>query len=232
LQLQKAALNIHMNAIMARQRRFRPVTLPAISHGTVLRVMLLAACLLCAALAETVQLNEANVEGTILPEELQFPPSVGTELYDYDQAAGAQQQQEQQQLYVVSLDGSQASSSSTDSITQGSAAAAPLSTAPDSLPDSSDAAAAPDMDPAWQLGSFPPPPPPPPAEAPAAIQGSPATPAAAAAVPQAAANPAANAALASAVPNMGVPPAGSKVPGRYIVFFRSNVTNTQQGIER
>lgn len=208
------------------------------SSATVLRAVLLAACLLYAALGETVQLNESNVEGSIMPQELQSPPSAGTELCDYDQAASAQQQQEQQQLYVVALDGSPASSS-TDTATSSNEAsqpAEPSSSATDSLPSSSNTAAGAGPDPAsWQLGSFPAPPPPPLQEpqAAAAFQGPSNTLAASATARQAAAaNPAANAAAVSAVPNMGVAPAGSRVPGRYIVFFRSNVSSTQQGIDR
>jgi hypothetical protein len=195
---------------------------------TVLRAVLLAACLLGAVFADTVELSEANVEGSVLPEELKSSPSAGTEFYDYDQAARLQQQREQQQLYVVEVDGRQATSGSTYPIGSSNEAVADPSIAADILTPGSDTAAEPGPDAATRGDSQLP------------LQTTepeatiPAIPVVhtAAAVPQAAANPAANAVRVSAVPNMGVPPASSKIPGRYIVFFRDNVTSTQQGADR
>lgn len=51
-------------------------------------------------------------------------------------------------------------------------------------------------------------------------------------IPSAAANPAAAAFTASAIPHLGVAPAGSKIPGRYVVIFNDNVTTVDGGIER
>jgi hypothetical protein len=194
---------------------------------TVLRAVLLAACLLGAVFADTAKLSEVNVEGSVLPE-LQSSPSAGMEFYDYDQAAGLQQQREQQQLYVVAVDGRQAASSSTYSSGGSSEASVDPSLAADILTSGSDAAADPRLDAAKRAESqllLQP------REPETSIPEIPMVHAATAA-PQAAFNAAANAARVSAVPNMGVPPASSKIPGRYIVFFRDNVTNTQQGTER
>jgi hypothetical protein len=46
------------------------------------------------------------------------------------------------------------------------------------------------------------------------------------------ANPAANAPLASATPLFGSPAAGTVIPGRYVVFFHSNVSSTKIGLNR
>jgi hypothetical protein len=179
---------------------------------------------MCAALADTVQLNEVNVEGINLPEELQVPPFVGTELYDYDQAAGLQQQTDEQQLFVVAVDGRQTTSSMTSSSESSQDISAVPGPAADTLPQSSVAAG--ELE---NQDAVPQPYLPPQQEQQAAM---PAIALVHSEAPQAAANPAANAARVSAVPSMGVPPASSKVPGRYIVFFRDNVTSTQQGADR
>lgn len=45
-------------------------------------------------------------------------------------------------------------------------------------------------------------------------------------------NPAADAPLASATPLFGSPAAGTVIPGRYVVFFHSNVSSTKAGLNR
>lgn len=45
-------------------------------------------------------------------------------------------------------------------------------------------------------------------------------------------NPAADAPLASATPLFGSPAAGTVIPGRYVVFFHSNVSSTKVGLNR
>ncbi|KAF6252012.1 hypothetical protein COO60DRAFT_567314 [Scenedesmus sp. NREL 46B-D3] len=216
---------------MSRQRRFGASFSPATSGVTALRVLLLAACLLGASLADTVQVNVNVVESPSL-EQLHSQYAMATELPINGQAAGAQQQHKQQQLHVVAVDGNQATGSTTnlsgDSL---QAVALYSSTAAHSFPHTTDAVAA-AVPAATPRQLYSPPPPPLPLPKPyAAIPAFP-TMQAAAAVPQAAANPASNAAVVPAVHNTGVPPAGSRITGRYIVFFRSNVTSTQHGIDR
>lgn len=45
-------------------------------------------------------------------------------------------------------------------------------------------------------------------------------------------NPAANAPLASATPLFGSPAAGTVIPGRYVVFFHSNISSLNVGLNR
>lgn len=169
---------------------------------------LLLAVLFCSALADTVQLDVTNVEGPAVPEAFTASPSAWREPYYYDPSTGAAGSG-RQQLVVVAVDGTplnaneRGKSERSSSSSTGADQQSPVTpTTPDAVGAAAQAAARP--------GAA----------------------AAAAAAAQIAANPAANAAVAGAVPNLGVPPAGSRIPGRYVVFFNSNVSSLQMGSER